>query len=59
MKKNDILRALYKDNSLTKEDVYTDKRGFTIITRSGIEQIQWNNNIDVKFEVICSDVGIL
>ena len=40
MKKNEILRALYKDNSLTKEDVYTDKRGFTIITRSGIEQIQ-------------------
>ena len=52
-----FIKTLYKDNSLTKEDVYTDKRGFTIITRSGIEQIQWNNNIDVKFEVICSDVG--
>ena len=57
MKKNEILRALYKDNSLTKEDVYTDKRGFTIITRSGIEQIQWNNKIDVKFEIISSEVG--
>ena len=57
MKKNEILRALYKDNSLTKEDVYTDKRGFTIITRSGIEQIQWNNKIDVKFEVISFALG--
>ena len=57
MKKNEILRALYKDNSSTKEDVYTDKRGFTIITRSGIEQIQWNNKIDVKFEVISSELG--
>lgn len=57
MKKNEILRALYKDNSLTKEDVYTDKRGFTIITRSGIEQIQWNNKIDVKFDIISSELG--
>lgn len=57
MKKNEILRALYKDNSLTKEDVYTDKRGFSVITRSGIEQIQWNNKIDVKFEVISAELG--
>mgnify|MGYP003634409820 FL=1 len=52
MKKNEILNTLYKDNSLTKEDVYKDKRGFTIITRSGIEQIQWNNKIEVNFDVI-------
>ena len=57
MKKNEILNTLYKDNSLTKEDVYKDKRGFTIITRSGIEQIQWNNNIEVVFDVISYDVG--
>lgn len=48
----EILRKLYKDNALTKKDVYTDKRGFTIITRSGIETIQKNNNIHVQFEVI-------
>jgi hypothetical protein len=48
----EILRKLYKENSLTKKDVYTDKRGFTIITRSGIETIQKNNNIHVQFEVI-------
>ena len=57
MKKNEILNTLYKDNSLTKEDVYKDKRGFTIITRSGIEQIQWNNKIEVNFEVISYEVG--
>ena len=57
MKKNEILNTLYKDNSLTKEDVYKDKRGFTIITRSGIEQIQWNNKIEVDFDVISYDVG--
>jgi|TARA_R110000868_G_scaffold55167_2_gene171568 hypothetical protein len=57
MKKNEILNTLYKDNSLTKEDVYKDKRGFTIITRSGIEQIQWNNNIEVVFDVISYEVG--
>lgn len=57
MKKNQILNTLYKDNSLTKEDVYKDKRGFTIITRSGIEQIQWNNNIEVVFDVISYEVG--
>lgn len=57
MKKNEILNTLYKDNSLTKEDVYKDKRGFTIITRSGIEQIQWNNKIEVNFDVISYDVG--
>ena len=57
MKKNEILNALYKDNSLTKEDVYKDKRGFTIITRSGIEQIQWNNKIEVVFDVISYEIG--
>tara|TARA_Y100001954_G_C15521368_1_gene459500 strand:- start:27 stop:413 length:387 start_codon:yes stop_codon:yes gene_type:complete len=57
MTKKERLNSLYKDNSLTKEDVYVDKRGFTIITRSGIEQIQWNNKIDVRFEIISSELG--
>jgi len=57
MNKKERLNALYKDNSLTKDDVYNDKRGFTIITRSGIEQIQWNNDIDVRFEIISSEIG--
>ena len=52
MKNSEILNNLYKENSLTKDDIYKDKRGFTIITRSGIEQIQHNNNILVFFEMI-------
>ena len=52
MKNKEILRKLYTDNSLTKDDVYKDKRGFTIITRSGIEKIQYQNKIEVAFEMI-------
>lgn len=52
MKKTEILNKLYKENSLEKEDVYKDKRGFTIITRSGIEKIQYKNNIVVRFKLI-------
>ena len=56
MKKSEILNDLYKENSLEKEDVYKDKRGFTIITRSGIEKIQANNNIDVEFKLISWEI---
>ena len=52
MKKSEILNELYKNNSLEKEDVYKDKRGFTIITRSVIEKIQAKNKIDIKFKLI-------
>tara|TARA_R110002167_G_scaffold50874_2_gene147783 strand:+ start:2148 stop:2531 length:384 start_codon:yes stop_codon:yes gene_type:complete len=52
MKNSEILNKLYKENALTKDDIYKDKRGFTIITRSGIEQIQYNNKIEVAFEMI-------
>ena len=53
MKQKEFLNKLYKEHQLTKEDVYTDKRGFTIITRSGVEKIQAQNNIKVEFEVQC------
>ena len=52
MKISEKLNLLYKDNSLDKEDVFSDKRGFSIIKRSGIEKIQANNNIQVEFEHI-------
>ena len=51
----EILKRLYLDNSLTKKDTHTDKRGFTIITKSGIEKIQNNNKIFVDYEVIRCD----
>ena len=46
------LTKFYKLHNLTPSDVYNDKRGFVIITRSGIEKIQNQNNIKVAFEVI-------
>ena len=56
MKNKEILRKLYTDNSLTKDDVYKDKRGFAIITRSGIEKIQANNEIAVTYEVVKAEL---
>lgn len=54
--KNDMLRELFLKNGLVKgEDTHELKfggRGLTIITRSGIEKIQANNNIKVTFNVI-------
>ena len=47
--KKDALRRLFVQNNLHEDDVYKDKRGFVIITRSGIEKIQFNNNMDINF----------
>src|SRR5210317_293381 len=33
--RKEALRRLYKQNGLTEEDIYKDKRGFVIITRTG------------------------
>mgnify|MGYP003133571301 FL=1 len=53
--KNDMLRELFVSNGLVKgEDTHELKfggRGMTIITRTGIEKIQANNNITVKYDV--------
>ena len=51
--KEDALKRLFLAHNLVKEDVYKDKRGFVIITRSGVESIQLQKNIQVEFEVIC------
>ena len=50
------LTKFYKLNNLTPTDVYKDKRGFVIITKSGIEKIQNQNNIKVAFEMIVCDI---
>ncbi len=52
--KNDMLRELFVANGLVKdEDTYILPygKGVTIITRTGIEKIQFHNNIDVKYYV--------
>ena len=50
------MRRLYKENGLVEEDIYKDKRGFVIITRTGIDKIVSRNNITVAYEVINMDI---
>tara|TARA_R110000803_G_scaffold19958_2_gene51666 strand:- start:2262 stop:2810 length:549 start_codon:yes stop_codon:yes gene_type:complete len=53
--KKEALRRLYIANGLSEEDIYKDTRGFVIITRTGIDKIVSNNNIQVGYEVITLD----
>ena len=54
--REDALRRLFKENGLVKEDIYKDKRGFVIITRSGIDKIVSKKGITVAYEVITMDI---
>jgi|TARA_R100000541_G_scaffold55195_1_gene63964 hypothetical protein len=49
--KQEVLRRLFVQNNLTKEDVFKHKF-YTIITRSGIDKIQAANNININFDLI-------
>ena len=53
--KNELLKELFVANGLVKgEDTHELKfggRGLTIITRNGIEKIQYHNNIRVEYTV--------
>lgn len=49
--KKDQLNRLFKENGLIAEDYYAHKH-YTIITRSGIEKIQYKNNITIGFEAV-------
>ena len=54
--KKEFLTELVKDNDLnTEEDIFRMPLGgkqVAIITRTGIEKIQYNNGIDVKFTTV-------
>ena len=50
--KKETLRRLFKENGLVEEDVYKDKRGFVIITRTGIDKIVSKQNIAVAYEPV-------
>ena len=50
--KKETLTRLFKENGLVKEDVYKDKRGFVIITRTGIDKIISNRGIQLEYEPI-------
>lgn len=49
----DLRNKLYTECGLSPEDVFQSKH-FTIITRSGIEKIQYKKKIHVEFEVVTS-----
>ena len=50
--RKDALRRLFLENNLVEEDVYKDKRGFVIITRTGIDKIVSKQGITVAYDVI-------
>jgi len=50
--KEEALKRLFLAHNLVKEDVYKDKRGFVIITRTGIDKIVSSMNIQVVYEPI-------
>ena len=53
----EALTRLFKENGLVKdEDIYKDKRGFVIITRSGIDKIVSKNKITVAYEPVVMDM---
>ena len=47
-----LMNRLYQDCNLDATDIYTDKRGFKLITRQGIEKIQYAKNIKVTFKEV-------
>ncbi|QDP64933.1 MAG: hypothetical protein Unbinned1473contig1002_23 [Prokaryotic dsDNA virus sp.] len=49
--RKDLLRRLFIENNLTKEDVFKHKF-YTIITRSGIDKIQATQGIEIQYEII-------
>ena len=53
--KKETLRRLFQENNLVEEDVYKDKRGFVIITRTGIDKIVSKQNIQIAYDVIKLD----
>lgn len=54
--RQEALKRLYIENGLVREDVYKDKRGFSTITRSGVDKIAAKNGITIGYEVILLDV---
>ncbi|MAN60469.1 MAG: hypothetical protein CMI60_00850 [Parvibaculum sp.] len=52
--RKETLRRLFTANNLVKEDVYKHQH-YTIITRAGIDKIQANTSISIKYDVVeCS-----
>lgn len=50
--KAEMLRELFVKYGLHKEDAFKSPQGWTIITRSGIDKIQAESDIDIEYEVV-------
>ncbi len=50
--KNEMLRELYTKYGLHQEDTFKSPQGWTIITRSGIDKIQAEADIDIEYDVV-------
>jgi hypothetical protein len=51
MTKKELLNKLFIENNLTEEDVFSHQH-YKIITRAGIDKIQANMDISIKYEVV-------
>jgi hypothetical protein len=61
MDKRETLKKLFLENGLEKEDVFKSPQGYVIITRSGIEKIQYKNKIEIDFssEMLAKDFVVI
>jgi len=61
MDKRETLKKLFLENGLEKEDVFKSPQGYVIITRSGIEKIQYKNKIEISFtsEMLAKDFVVI
>jgi hypothetical protein len=49
--KQEVLNRLFVENNLTEEDYFKHKF-YTILTRSGIEKIMYNQKITISYELL-------
>ncbi len=54
--KQDTLKRLFKENGLIAEDFFKHQH-YTILTRSGIEKVQYKNNVTVHYEPVTMDMN--
>lgn len=58
MTNREKLAKLYKEYNLSAEDIFKNpSQGWTIITRGGIDKVQAQAKIDIRYEVISHDLS--
>ena len=56
--KKATMNRIYQQNGLSPDDIHTDKRGFKLIKREGIEKIIAKRNIQMNLELKLLNLGI-